>query len=605
MLKQSKTQEALEQAELGCRQSPGDLESLLVLAACLGANQRDLEALQLIEKILKAKSNYAEAYANRALIKLRAKDTVGAIQDAEMTVSLKPHLTQMWQLLSSLHYQANNLSDAIKAMRSAHKNEPENTTFMTQLGEFLRQDNKASEAINILEQATELAPKNAAAWTNLGVAFQQEKRLADAKIAYEKALALNPESTAILSNLGAMAKDAGEWELALQYFGKALEIEPNLAKAHSNLGATLTELGRLDEAEASLRQAMALKPDLAAAHCNLGNTFKEQGRLNEAVVSFKQAIALKPDFAKAMLNLSITQSHMNDLEAETVSLQNVLQIDSDDYFFRASVNLAICKFLQGDFAESKKHLLTATKIQEETSRESKNARVYWRYLSNILKWYKNKNPRVKKGKNDKNLYVIGESHSLTSHHLCIQNLGANFFCKANLIKGCKQWHLGNAFRNQYKHQFEAIFFALPKRSYVLLAIGELDCRLDTGIIAHKRKFPEKQIQEIISNTIENYLDYIVRNNSDYQHNVYIQGVPCPNLDVRNHSTNDFRQLRQVIKIFNHELKMQSEEKGFGFLDTYQLTNKGDGMSNGFWHIDDYHLSPEGMREAWRRYGSEK
>ena len=115
---------------MGCRQSPEDSESLLVLAACLVANQRDLEALPLIEKILKAKSNYAEAYANRALIKLRAKDTTGAIEDVEMTVSLKPHLTQMWQLLSSLYYQANNLSDAIEALRRALKNEPKNTTFM-------------------------------------------------------------------------------------------------------------------------------------------------------------------------------------------------------------------------------------------------------------------------------------------------------------------------------------------------------------------------------------------------------------------------------------------------------------------------------------------
>ena len=278
LLKQSKTAEALEKAQLGCGQSPEDSESLLVLAACLGANQRDLEALPLIEKILKAESNYAEAYANRALIKLRAKDTVGAIEDAEMTVSLKPHLTQMWQLLSSLHYQANNLSDAIEALKSVHKNEPENPDFMVQLGEFLRQDNKASEAITILEQATELAPKDANAWTNLGVVFQQEKRIADAKIAYEKALALNPKSAAIASNLGAMAQEAEEWESALQYFGKALEIEPNLVEAHNNLGNTLKELGRLDEALASFTQAITLKPDFSEAHSNLGNTLKGLGR---------------------------------------------------------------------------------------------------------------------------------------------------------------------------------------------------------------------------------------------------------------------------------------------------------------------------------------
>jgi tetratricopeptide (TPR) repeat protein len=314
LLKQSKTVEALEKAQLGCRQSPEDLESLLVLAACLGANQRDLEALPIIEKILEAESNYAEAYANRALIKLRAKDTVGAIEDAKMTISLKPHLTQMWQLLGSLYYQSSNLIEAIKALRIAHKNEPKNTAFMVQLGEFLRQDNKASEAITILEQATELAPKDANAWTNLGVAFQQETRIADAKIAYGKALALNPKSAAISSNLGAMAQEAKEWESALQYFGKALEIEPNLAQAHSNLGNTLKELGRLDEAEASFRQAIALKPDYAEAHYNLGNTLKELGRLDEAVASYTQAIAFTTGAMAAHRNLAGTLRELGKIE---------------------------------------------------------------------------------------------------------------------------------------------------------------------------------------------------------------------------------------------------------------------------------------------------
>jgi hypothetical protein len=336
----------------------------------------------------------------------------------------------------------------------------------------------------------------------------------------------------------------------------------------------------------------------------LGITLKELGKLDEALASYTQAIALKPDFAEAMLNISITHSYMNNLEAEIVSLKNVLRIDSDDYGLRAGVNLAICNFLEGDFTESKKLLLTANKIQEKTSSASKNERVYWIYLSKILKWHEDNYIANKKEKNDKTLYVLGESHSLTSHHLRIQYSEIDFFCSARLIKGCKQWHLGNAFRNQYKHQFGSIFCALPKHSYVLLAIGEIDCRLETGIIAHKKKFPEKQLKEIILTTIENYLIYIVNNNSDCQHKVIIQGVPCPNIDIRNCSQKDIKQLVEVIKIFNYELKVQSKEKGFRFLDTYQLTNKGDGLSTGFWHMDDYHLSPKGMQEAWRRYSAE-
>ena len=337
LLKQSKTIEALEKAQLGCNQSPEDLESLLVLATCLGANQRDLEALPIIEKILKAKSNHAEAYANRAFIKLRAKDAAGAIKDAKMTVSLKPHLTQMWQLLGSLYYQTGNLIDAIEALRNAHKNEPNNLAFMVQLGEFLRQGNEVSEAINILEKATELAPEDANAWANLGVAFQQEKRITDAKIAYEKALALNPKSAAISSNLGAMAREAGELESALGYFEKALEIEPNLAEAHSNLGSTLQGLGRLDEAEASYKQAITLQPDFANAHSNLGNTLKRLGRLDEAEASYKQAIALQPDFANAHSNLGNTLIELGRLNEAEASYTQAIALKPD--FAEAHFNL--------------------------------------------------------------------------------------------------------------------------------------------------------------------------------------------------------------------------------------------------------------------------
>ena len=321
LLTQSKSEEALEKAESGCRKWPEELESLLVLAACLLANGRDLEALAMIEKILKAKSNYAEAYANRALIKLRAKDTVSAIEDAKISVSLKPHLTQTWFLLSSLHHQNGSLYDAIAALRIAHKNEPKNPTFMTQLGELLRQDNNASEAINILEQATKLAPEDASAWTNLGVVFQQEKRIADAKAAFEKALALNPKSAAIASTLGAMANEAEEWESALQYFEKALELEPNLSETHYNLGTTLKKLLRFDEAVANYHKAIVLKPDFAEAYSNLGNTLREMGRFEEAEVSYTRAITLKADYPEVHSNLGNILQELGRLDEAVASYE--------------------------------------------------------------------------------------------------------------------------------------------------------------------------------------------------------------------------------------------------------------------------------------------
>jgi tetratricopeptide (TPR) repeat protein len=505
------------------------------------------------------------------------------------------------------------------------------------LGAILGATGRKSEAVDANQTAVALSPQDADAHSNLGVTLQEIGKLDEALASYTQAIALNPDFADAHSNLGSTLKELGRLEKAEASYIQAIALKPDLAEAHSNLGSTLKELGRLDEAEASLRQAIALKPDFAEghsnlgvtlhelgkldealasytqalalkpdyalAHSNLGNTLHELGRFDEAQASFTQAIALKPDFVEAHYNLSNNLSYMNDLEKEICAWKKLLNLDADDFGLRASTNLAICNFLEGDFEESRKQVSAAEKIQEKTHSKFKNEKAYQRYLLKILKWHEDKHLDVDKGKSDKTLYVLGESHCLTSHHLRVQHSGFDFSCQANLIKGCKQWHLATASRNHYKNKFESIFCALPKHSYVLLAIGEIDCRLDEGIIKHMKKFPDKNIKDIIVTTVESYIAYIVKNNSSSQHNITVQGVPCPNIDIENNAEKDVMHLVEVIKTFNFELKIKAEEKRLGFLDVHSLTDRGDGFSNNLWHNDSHHISPEGMIEAWRRYTS--
>jgi len=464
------------------------------------------------------------------------------------------------------------------------------------------QARRYADAEKLSLSITKKFPKHTFAWKVLGIVLKKTGRINEALFANQKSVQLEPMNMETNFNLGNTLQELGRLEEAETYHRKAISIKPGYAEAHNNLGFTFQRIGRLEEAEVSYRKAIKLKPDYAEAHNNLGNTLKELGRLEEAEVSYRKAIKLKPDYAGAYYNLSNNLSYMNDLEKEINALKNVLKSDADNFGLKAGVNLAICNFLEGDFAESKKQVLAAGKIQEKMLSKFKTEKVYQRYLLKILKWHEDTYLDVDKGKKNKNLYVLGESHSLASHHLRIQHSGVDFFCKARLIKGCKQWHLGNASRNQYKNKFESIFCSLPKNSHVLLAIGEIDCRLDSGIIKHKNKFPAKQIKEITRNTVENYLSYIVDNNSDCHHKIIIQGVPCPTIDrFINHAEKEVMQLIEVIKIFNFELKIIAEEKRLGFLDVHKLTDRGDGFSNNVWHIDNNHISPEGMIEAWSRY----
>jgi len=367
------------------------------------------------------------------------------------------------------------------------------------------------------------------------------------------------------------------------------------------LGVTLHELGRLKDAETSFRKAIALKPGFAEAHSNFGVTLQDLGRLEEAEASYRQGIALKSDDAGAMLKLSTVQDYMNNLDEAILQLENILKIDVGNYGLKAAVNLAIFRFLEGDFTTSKMHLLASSKIQNLLDSKSKNFRIYQEYLLKILSWHENKSSDSIDFITDKKLYVIGESHALISHQLRVQRSGSDFLCKSFLIQGCTQWALGNSIRNQYKTKFEGVMRSLPKSSEILLAIGEIDCRSDSGIINHRSKYPQKNIKELIATTIENYFYYIDTVNSCCGHTIIIQGVPCPNIETKNIAKEKVMELIDVIRGFNVELKRKSNEMGFGFLDLYKLTDRGDGFSNNIWHLDHYHLSAEGMYEAWREY----
>ena len=312
LLAQSKPMEALAKAQFGYQQSNEDPETWVVLAACLGANQKDQEALALIEKALKARPSYAEAFGNRALIRLRGKDITGAIKDIEAALTLKPHLASLWGLLGSLRKQDNNLSGAIEALENAHRQEPTNVAYMVELGDFLRQGGKVMEAISILEGATKIAPKNANAWTNLGVVFQQEGRIDDSKKAYEKALALNSILPEISNNLGVMAYQAKDWKLALQYFEQALKLKQDFTEAQYNLGTTLVELDRFVDAEASFIKALALKPNFVDTLSNFGNLLKLMHRYVDALALISEAWTLDHTSGCTLQSYSTILAHLSN-----------------------------------------------------------------------------------------------------------------------------------------------------------------------------------------------------------------------------------------------------------------------------------------------------
>ena len=468
------------------------------------------------------------------------------------------------------------------------------------LGALFKQSGKLQDSVIAHQKVLEISPNDAEAHSNLGNTLRELGMLEDAETSCKKAIAIKPALAEAHINLGSTLQKIGRLEDAEKSFKKAIAIKPYYAEVHHNLGVTLQELGRLEGAVKSYNKAIAIKPDYVEAHTNLGITLQELGRLEDAETSYKKAIAIKSDYAEALLNKAKLNICQNQIIDSIKSFEKVIEMNNGDTSLIAAVTLAVLYFQEDDLYSAQLQIENSKDILQSKNKSVQNDKNYHSLLSNLIS-LNNINVCPLNNHIAQMLYVVGESNALVSNRLFIRHLKGGSLCKVQWIVGCKQWHLGNSSPNKYKEQFERVLSSLPYKSTVLLSIGEIDCRVDDGILKHIKNHPSKILSELIKSTIQNYLMYVYKITSIKSNHVIIQGVPCPNIDPIRVGTYETSILVDLIKEFNYELSAKSKNIGFEFLDLRTLTDRGDGYSNGIWNIDEYHLSPAGMLEAWKRH----
>lgn len=327
-IKKNQPMIALQASEHALNNDPNNPESLLVHAAALSANQRDSDALLLIEFVLEKHPYYAEAWASRALISLRANDKAGSLTDIERALEIKPHLVQLWQLASNLHYETKNLVGAIECMKKAMHIDPENVSYMVNLGEFFRQNYQIEEAIQLLTRAVSIEPNNSAAWTNLGTVLHSAGYLEKARKAYETSLHLKPDQAELFNNLGSLAKETESWDAALKYFDHALVLNPNNVEFLVAKGRALIEMRRPpEEIEGIVRQILGRNPGHEAGLRLLGSLYIKLGRLADATSLFRKVLAITPNSSEANAALGGVLKDVDELVKAEEYLRRAFELN--------------------------------------------------------------------------------------------------------------------------------------------------------------------------------------------------------------------------------------------------------------------------------------
>ena len=548
-------------------------------------------------------------------------------------LAVDPNHVDALHMLGVLAYQAGRPEAAVDLIGRAIALYGENASFHNNIGEALRYLGRLDEAIVHFTKATELDPSAPEGHMNLGNALKQQGHLGQAIERYRRALELKPDYAEAHLNLGVAVMEQGKEGEAAEHYRHALEVNPRFPEALMNLAIVLQHRGEFAEAIAHYRRALELRPRYPAADFNLGNALLERGNLNEALARYQHALAITAGVApptRALAPIESVRQAVNRTRAlypgEEPCFMNLVRTNcwrtpaqdwrmlcaaameqanlSQASRFELLVRTGISQWLGDDrnvLADTLRAAGEASAaIGETRSREIRNSRAYTNFLANLLR-HADAAAASAGDAGAPELAVVGDSHSLSFHGIGIELDGTAYRTGAHLVMGCKAWHLASPAPNLYKWRFSAILDSIAENSPLICCFGEIDCRLDEGILPYYRRIGG-DLEQLISDETSRYVAYVAVAATPRRLKPILVGVPAPHLDALvaeqpDASAENKSLLIDIVKVFNMCLRRAAEQHGFRMIDVFAVSAGPNGKASGDQHVDPYHLKPEALALA--------
>jgi tetratricopeptide (TPR) repeat protein len=162
---------------------------------------------------------------------------------------------------------------------------------------FILSENKQNEeAIKLLKDAEKNEPENAEFKYYLGTFYEEEEQFEKAELAIQEAIKLEPDNPRYYFRLGVVYDKSNKKEASMDAMRKVISLDPKHSNALNYLGYTYADLGQnLDEAEQLILEALKYKPDDGYITDSLGWVYYKKGEFEKALEYLQKAIGIVPD----------------------------------------------------------------------------------------------------------------------------------------------------------------------------------------------------------------------------------------------------------------------------------------------------------------------
>lgn len=305
------------------------------------------------------------------------------------------------------------------------------------------------------------------------------------------------------------------------------------------------------------------------------------------------------DFNLIMEWMELSISHNDELKTIKDKINKALKLVPETIEYKGSIIIfALIYYWQKSDMQNIETITNLFSSYLECKHETKPWLKSFFIFTNTLYNFRVTNPsyyQLDQKEKYENIFIIGESHSLTLSNLPLLIDSKNYIAKTQFLIGAKMFHLKKDSINKFKNSFLNHINSLEENSNILFTIGEIDCRPNEGIWKNYIK-KNTDIKPLIEDTIIDYLDFIEESIQNKNLNmIIIQGIPAPNYAYNIYedyiNKDNKKVFIKMIKDVNDILKKSVAIKKWKFLDVYSATVDKKGESNGKHHIDDTHLKP--------------
>jgi len=283
-------------------------------AKCLWQLNQSFEAIEWLNKAIRAEPKLISAYVLQADYMSQRFDFVGALQILTNATRIAPNNYEVLRGLAMLEFRKNNMPGAVNfALRAVKAYDGDIETFILlskangllarsimpiNKKEIERKENAAKDAIRYATKAVEIDATNPEAQITYAKMLAQTNGV-DAGINYLNELIKRFSYTLDYRiALAEVYKSEDRYSQAKEIYEKVVEADPKSKKGWLGLGESEKALGLNDRALKAFLNAAVLDPTDGEALFQAGKLYLETSRFEEAIQQFKRVQRLNPNYPR-------------------------------------------------------------------------------------------------------------------------------------------------------------------------------------------------------------------------------------------------------------------------------------------------------------------